>query len=64
MGLRTMQYRAKLIGAELTYETRPTGGAVVRCSVPIPPASGIWEKYNPNRTSARSTVAAKQAEAV
>jgi signal transduction histidine kinase len=35
MGLRTMRYRAKLIGAELKIETRPSEGTTVRCSLPL-----------------------------
>jgi signal transduction histidine kinase len=39
MGLRTMRYRAKLIGAEIKIETRPSEGTAVHCSLPVP-ASG------------------------
>jgi len=53
MGLRTMRYRANLIGANLTLDTRPSDGALVSCTVPVPPASGIWEKFDPSRSSAR-----------
>jgi signal transduction histidine kinase len=35
MGWRTMRYRAKLIGAQIKVETRPTGGTIVRCSLPL-----------------------------
>ena len=31
MGLRSMEYRAKLIGAAWTVEPRPDGGTIVRC---------------------------------
>lgn len=34
MGLRIMQYRAGMIGGNLSIENNPTGGAVVICSVP------------------------------
>lgn len=33
MGLRTMRYRARLIGAELTLSSTETGGTRVRCSL-------------------------------
>ena len=36
MGWRTMRYRARLIGAELTMEMQPAAGTTVRCSLPIP----------------------------
>jgi two-component system CheB/CheR fusion protein len=36
MGLRTMNYRARLIGARLEIKPRPTEGTVVRCTLPIP----------------------------
>ena len=35
MGLRIMQYRARLIGAELKIEKGPFSGTQVKCSVPI-----------------------------
>jgi signal transduction histidine kinase len=34
MGWRTMRYRAKLIGAKIELQSRPTGGTTVRCSLP------------------------------
>jgi len=37
IGLRTMQYRARLIDAHLFLESAPNGGTRVRCIVPIPP---------------------------
>jgi len=37
IGLRTMQYRARLIGAELVLESAPNEGTEVRCVIPIPP---------------------------
>jgi signal transduction histidine kinase len=36
MGWRTMNYRAKLIGADLKMETQPAAGTTVRCSLPVP----------------------------
>jgi signal transduction histidine kinase len=36
MGWRTMRYRAKLIGAEIKVETKPSGGTTIRCSLPVP----------------------------
>ena len=56
MGLRTMRYRANLIGAKLTVDTRPSEGTFVMCSIPIPPASGIWEKFDPSRSGIRSGI--------
>jgi len=35
MGLRNMQYRANVIGGELTVEARKGGGTCVRCSLPL-----------------------------
>lgn len=40
MGLRTMHHRAKLIGAELKIETRPSEGTIVRCSLPLQAPAG------------------------
>jgi signal transduction histidine kinase len=37
MGLRTMLYRAKSIGAGLDFRARPGGGTQVICSLPISP---------------------------
>jgi len=37
MGLRTMRYRAQMLGAELQFQSRPGGGTVVRCSLPLQP---------------------------
>ena len=36
MGLRTMNYRARLIGSNLEIKPGPTEGTVVRCTLPIP----------------------------
>jgi signal transduction histidine kinase len=36
MGLRTMRYRAKLIGADISVENIPSGGTAVRCVMPVP----------------------------
>ena len=36
MGLRTMRYRARLIGANFDVLTNPSGGTAVRCSIPLP----------------------------
>ncbi|MEQ1858515.1 MAG: sensor histidine kinase [Chthoniobacteraceae bacterium] len=35
IGLRTMEYRARLIGANLDVESQPDGGTLVRCSLPL-----------------------------
>ena len=35
MGLRNMQYRASVIGGELTVEARKSGGTCVRCTLPL-----------------------------
>ncbi len=37
MGLRTMHYRARLIGAELSIDSKPDAGTRVRCVLPRPP---------------------------
>ncbi len=36
MGLRTMQYRARLIGAKLVVDSTPTAGTQVLCSIALP----------------------------
>ncbi len=36
MGMRTMEYRSKMIGASLTIERAPEGGTAVSLSFPIP----------------------------
>lgn len=38
MGLRMMRFRAQLINGYLSVESRPDGGATVRCRCPVPPA--------------------------
>jgi two-component system, NarL family, sensor histidine kinase DegS len=35
LGLRTMRYRARLIGGTLDFATRERGGLVVRCHCPL-----------------------------
>jgi signal transduction histidine kinase len=35
LGLKLMRYRASSIGATLSISARPTGGTVVRCSLPV-----------------------------
>ena len=35
MGLRNMQYRANVIGGNLTVEARKGGGTCVRCTLPL-----------------------------
>ena len=35
MGLRTMRYRAQMLGAELTIQNRPGGGTAVSCRLPL-----------------------------
>lgn len=35
LGLRVMQYRAKMIGARLSIESTPGGGTTVRCRLPV-----------------------------
>lgn len=39
IGLRTMQYRAQIIGASLTLTSNPGRGTTVECVLPLPPAS-------------------------
>jgi signal transduction histidine kinase len=34
MGLRTMKYRARMIGADINFTRRDSGGTIVRCSLP------------------------------
>lgn len=36
MGLRTMRYRADLLGGDVDVAAREDGGTVVRCAVPLP----------------------------
>ena len=35
LGLRIMNYRAKMIGGSLSVQSRPNGGTVVKCLFPI-----------------------------
>jgi len=39
LGTRIMAHRAAMIGADFTLDHNPTGGAFVKCSLPIPPRS-------------------------
>ncbi len=34
LGLRTMHYRAHVVGGDLTVENHPHGGVIVRCAIP------------------------------
>ena len=43
MGLRTMQYRAQLIGARVTINSVPSRGTSVSCTLPMPPNLADWE---------------------
>ena len=43
LGLRTMQYRAHLLGGTLSIRTRPPTGTVIRCEVPLPEARSSME---------------------
>jgi signal transduction histidine kinase len=36
LGLRTMNYRARMIGGSLSVQSQPNGGTVVRCFFPLP----------------------------
>ena len=40
LGARIMAHRAAMIGADFVMDLNPTGGTFVKCSLPIPPASG------------------------
>jgi signal transduction histidine kinase len=42
MGLRTMQYRAQLIGARVTINSIPSRGTSVSCTLPMPPDLADW----------------------
>ena len=35
MGLGTIRYRARLLGATCEIKNQPTGGTVVRCTLPL-----------------------------
>lgn len=39
LGTRIMAHRAAMIGADFALDHNPTGGALVKCSLPIPPQS-------------------------
>lgn len=39
MGLGTIRYRARLLGATCDIQNQPAGGAVIRCSLPLPHGS-------------------------
>jgi signal transduction histidine kinase len=39
LGTRIMAHRAAMIGADFVIDHNPTGGAFVKCSLPIPPPS-------------------------
>jgi signal transduction histidine kinase len=37
MGMQTMRYRARALGADLSFENIPTGGTLVRCTLHLAP---------------------------
>lgn len=39
MGLRIMEFRARMIGARFRIDSRPSGGTVVSCTLPMPQAT-------------------------
>jgi signal transduction histidine kinase len=39
LGTRIMAHRAAMIGADFAMDLNPTGGTLVKCSLPIPPQS-------------------------
>jgi len=43
MGLRTMQYRAQLIGARVTFHSVPSRGTSVSCTLPMAASLADWE---------------------
>ena len=56
MGLRTMQYRANLIGAKVTVKSRPRSGTLVICSAQAPSAPRVWDKTEDNPEDAKAAV--------
>ncbi len=40
LGLRSMRYRARMIGGVIRFESKPKGGMIILCTVP----SGLWRK--------------------
>jgi signal transduction histidine kinase len=57
MGLRTMQYRAQLIGARVTIHSVPSRGTCVSCSIPMPPNFSGWEPSDAKSHNANLTAA-------
>lgn len=47
MGLKTMRYRARAIGAELAFDTSPQGGLVVRVCLPSPAPTTTAQRHQP-----------------
>jgi len=45
----------------LIVDTRPWAATLVSCTIPVPPASGIWEKFDPSRSGIRSGIRPAQA---
>lgn len=47
LGLNMMEYRADLIGAQLTIDSGENGGTIVTCSLPVPPSPQSLESADP-----------------
>ena len=51
LGLKIMRYRAQMLGGDLVLETRPDGGALVRCTCPVPQADATTDSGRHRRAS-------------
>jgi signal transduction histidine kinase len=56
MGLRTMQYRAQLIGARVITNSVPSRGTSVSCTLQVPPHLAEWDPSDATREESGSPV--------
>jgi signal transduction histidine kinase len=64
MGLRVMNYRAGMIGAAITVENLPGGGALLKCIMPNRPPAGARESRGSSRRPGSRRPASRAAEPV
>jgi PAS domain S-box-containing protein len=60
MGIRTMHYRAEVLGGSLTFQRRPRGGTCVACTIPIEPKPPTGEHHYGKEKNNQPSAAEKE----